>query len=289
MNNESNVPPHEDPTDRAPSNGAHLPPGDHDAVPPPPKASGETKWTTLSLEGRYRLNYSEGKGEDRYFISKGSRRVIESFPLTDAGWIDAWHRFEHLEPEASRDYAEEVRRIQERELRGGVVTLGHKAHYMGGLPDEPGVASGSLWLSETAIGLGDINLASISIPLDEVASVDIADGTVSKSKVGATLAFGVLGATGSRGTKTEVSVVAHLKSGATAYFVIPDAKEGRLAVRAKAGPILQRHRIPFADQLSASESAPIDIADQLRKLKELRDEGVLSPEEFERAKGKLLS
>jgi hypothetical protein len=130
--------------------------------------------------------------------------------------------------------------------------------------------------------------ARISIPLDEVASVDVADGTVSKSKVGATLAFGVLGATGSRGTKTEVSVVAHLKSGATAYFLIPDSKEGRLAVRAKAGPILQRRRIPFADQLPASETAPVGIADQLRKLKELRDEGVLSPEEFEKAKAKLL-
>jgi hypothetical protein len=159
---------------------------------------------------------------------------------------------------------------------------------MGGLPGAPSFASGSLWLSETAIGLGDMNRTRISIPLDEIASVEVADGSVSKSKVAATLAFGVLGATGSRGTKTEVSVVAHLKSGATGYFLIPDSKEGRLSVRAKAGPILHRQGIPFTDQLPVPETAPVDIADQLRKLKELLDEGVLSAQEFEKAKAKLL-
>jgi Short C-terminal domain len=129
-----------------------------------------------------------------------------------------------------------------------------------------------------------MNRTRISIPLDEIASVEVADGSVSKSKVAATLAFGVLGATG----KTEVSVVAHLKSGATGYFLIPDSKEGRLSVRAKAGPILHRQGIPFTDQLPVPETAPVDIADQLRKLKELLDEGVLSAQEFEKAKAKLL-
>jgi Short C-terminal domain len=284
MTDKSNLGPNEDATDTAPRDAAGVPPDDRDVVPPPPIVSGDTKWTTLSLQGRHWLNYSKGRGEDRYFISKGSRRAIESFPMTDEGWIEAWHRYAQLEPKASRVYAEEMRQRRERELSGRVVTLGYKALFMGGLPGYPGGASGSLWLSKTAIGLGE----RVLIPLEDVASIEIADGTVSKSKVGATLAFGVLGATGSRGTKTEVSVVAHLKSGATGYFLIPDSKEGRLSVRAKAGPILHQLGIPFTDQLPVPETAPIDIADQLRKLKELRDEGVLSTEEFEKAKAKLL-
>jgi hypothetical protein len=88
----------------------------------------------------------------------------------------------------------------------------------------------------------------ITILLTEIESVGIADGTVSKSKVAATVAFGILGAAGSRGSKTEVSVVAHLRNGGAAYYLLRDSPDGRLTIRGRAAPILQRAGIPFADQ-----------------------------------------
>src|SRR5205807_1105583 len=103
-----------------------------------------------------------------------------------------------------------------------------------------------------------------------------------------TLAFGVLGGVGSRGTKTEVSVVVNLKTGATAYYLLPDSREGRLALRAKVGPVLQQEGIPFTDETSRVAPSAPGIADQLQKLVAFRDQGVLTAEEFEKAKGRLL-
>lgn len=258
-------------------------------LPPPPKLTIErTKWFTLSPFGRYWLCYSVGKGEDRYFISKGSRRVIESFPMTDQGWAEAWGKYAELEPAGSQGYIEELDQ-RERTQRETRLCIGWKAVYTGGLPEYSQPLRGGLFLSNTAIGLGESGPEKAVVPLTDVASIEIADGTVAKSKVAATLAFGVLGATGSRGTKTELSVVVHLKTGSSAYFLLPDSPEGRLAVRAKIGPLLHAAGIPFTDGAPAPAGQIPDIADQLRKLATLRDEGVLSPDEFDKAKARFLA
>lgn len=165
------------------------------------------------------------------------------------------------------------------------------AKYMGGHPDYPKpIANSRLILTATELGLGFVTPKKAVTSLSSVASIEIAGDMVAKSKLGATLAFGVLGGLASKGAKNEVAVVVHLKSGATVYYLLPDSKEGPVAVRMKAGPVLQTAGIPFTDD-AGSASAPVagpDVADQLRKLGGLRDDGLLTDEEFAAQKAKWL-
>jgi hypothetical protein len=280
----------QDPSPTRPVSGSDIDPPIHQIPPFPTFPTERTKWFTIFPGRRHWLCYSKGIGDDRFFISKGARRVIHSYPLTEAGWTDAWTQFAELEPDWHRDYLSDQRRAAERAKRPkGAVALGFNAIYTGGLADHPLQARGTLLLSPTQIGLGEFQPERAVILLDDVASVEITGDMVAKSKLAATLAFGVLGGVGSKGTKTEVAVIVRLKSGGTAYYVIPDSNDGPSILRAKAGPVLQQAGVPFADDGPALASAGPDIADQLRKLADMRNEGLLSPEEFERAKAKLLA
>ncbi len=67
--------------------------------------------------------------------------------------------------------------------------------------------------------------------------------------------------------------------------------DGLVNVRAKITPILKAAGVPFfgeTPEISPPKSAA-DIADELRKLAALRDEGIITDEEFQAQKTKLLN
>jgi hypothetical protein len=159
------------------------------------------------------------------------------------------------------------------------------ARYVGGHADFPNPRSGTLFVGPTSIG---IRKAAV-VPFAEVASVEIAGETVAKSKVAATLAFGVVGGLASKGARNEVAFLVRTKWGATVTYVLPDSKDGPIVIRAKVGQVLREAGIPLTDGVVPMATEAVDIADQLRKFAALRDEGLLTDDEFAAQKAKLLA
>lgn len=132
-----------------------------------------------------------------------------------------------------------------------------------------------------------------TIPWDQVHDIAI-EGPESASKrvtVGRALALGVFSLAAKKTDKSAVVVVS-LKSGEEAIFDTRKFSAGEL--RAKLAPITSQLRrgITAAEQSNAKQApaAPAtSVADELKKLGELKEAGLLTEEEFEGQKAKLLS
>jgi Short C-terminal domain len=166
--------------------------------------------------------------------------------------------------------------------------------YLGGLPDDPhmGNRKGHIIADEEKMWLALVGEKKLVIQWADCTGVTVDGGEVAKRKVGAVLAFGVLGGLAGKGGVDRAFLSIHRKDGAVAYFQID--KQSPQGVRAKLTPLLLQVGVPFLDDPAASHmTAPapatqISVADELAKLAALRDSGVLSDEEFAAQKAKLL-
>ena len=74
----------------------------------------------------------------------------------------------------------------------------------------------------------------------------------------------------------------------TIYYAIADQRPER--VRSAIAPILKQAGVPFYDEaIGPATASGQDLADKLRKLAALRDEGILTEDEFATQKARLLS
>ena len=132
---------------------------------------------------------------------------------------------------------------------------------------------------------------SAVIPLVSVQSVEVSGGEVAVSKLGVVLALGVIGGFASKGAKFESAVIVRTEHGETAYYTVDD--ESPVSVRAQLAPILKRGGVPLIGEetspAATQTSAPLSVADELAKLASLRNDGVLTEEEFAAQKAKLLT
>lgn len=167
------------------------------------------------------------------------------------------------------------------------------ARYLGGCPQFGSPCEGNLYLTATAIYLD-----SLKLDIRLIQSVELGGGQVAKSRMGATLAFGVAGLA-TKGSQGRTEMAVHLTSGDDAFFIID--KVSTFEFRAKLQPLLKGVGVSFADEIEAtsarsaaatvsqsnSTSAP-SLADELAKLAQLHASGFLSDEEVAVAKTKLL-
>jgi predicted RNA-binding Zn-ribbon protein involved in translation (DUF1610 family) len=163
-----------------------------------------------------------------------------------------------------------------------------RATYVGGCSELGEARDGMLVFSPSGVFLD-----ASKLDLASVKSVEIGGGQVTKSKVAATLAFGVLGGLAAKGAKDRVEIAVHLKSGGAAFFVL-DNKHA-FEIRASLAPLLTMLSIPFADEVDQQAGAAaeplvtLSLADELTKLAKLQESGFLTAEEVTAAKAKLLS
>ena len=127
---------------------------------------------------------------------------------------------------------------------------------------------------------------SHGVPLSDVASVEVVERQVGKEKVGAMLAFGPVGGHAGKGSKQVTDIVVHTKDGQQGNWVAQ--KRGGAWIRGKLGPVLHDAGIPFHDDLLAgaqvqnqTSTPAADPAEQLKKLVDLHQSGLITDEEFE--------
>lgn len=168
------------------------------------------------------------------------------------------------------------------------------ASYAGGHSALGPAQRGRLILMPDAVGLGSpggLRATSAVIPLASVRSIEVSGGQVAQSKVEKVLAFGVLGGLLAGDSRYESAIVVRTKDDETAYYTVDD--ESSTNVRAKMTPILRAAGVPLlgdeAAATPAAPSAPISVADELAKLASLRNDGLLTDEEFEAQKARLLA
>lgn len=155
------------------------------------------------------------------------------------------------------------------------------AVYLGGIPGQPADMKGRLWLDDERVGFGSIGASTVVIDTASIASVEVDTIDVVKSKVPATLAFGVLGALAARESARKTAVTMQLHDGAVAYF--------RLEIDDL--PTARQKMTPWLQSLGLLGSAPPgrSLASDLDTLARLHGSGALSDAEFTAAKAKLLA
>ena len=157
-----------------------------------------------------------------------------------------------------------------------------RAKYIGGLEEwtEHRHYVGLLQFRDDKITLNDFEFR-----LSSIKSVTVYGAEVGKSRVGATLAFGALGAAASKPSKSQTTLVFQRHDGRRAYILVDRVQA--IAVKAALDPWMRSHDLSFTDDEGAGPTAE-DLASQIEKLESLRAGGVLTQEEFSAAKSKLL-
>jgi Short C-terminal domain len=122
------------------------------------------------------------------------------------------------------------------------------------------------------------------IRYEDIMNVEVADtDQMAKSKVVPVVLFGVLGLA-AKGSEDRTSIAVHTKDNEMAYFQI--VGESAPLVRAKIDPLLKNAGVIRG--ATVPETGASSIPDEISKLVAMRDQGVLSAEQFEAAKSKLL-
>lgn len=163
------------------------------------------------------------------------------------------------------------------------VSIGY-AKYLGGLPDpQPLMKTGNLVLDDTHVGIGTLHPKKCLVAWADVANVVIDGGMQSKSRAGHVAAFGILGAA-ARSTVNEAYLTVTLKTGGEVIYQVdkltPQALHGKVAA------LLNEVGVRVGPQVATSQSS---VADELAKFAALRDQGILTEEEFAAKKASLLA
>src|SRR5262249_3806335 len=134
--------------------------------------------------------------------------------------------------------------------KGSVVKLKF-SKYLGGLSAHPIPIGGTTFAFNVfAAGPNGLGMMAASgprrqlgIPWEPVASVEVSERETAKSKVGATVMCGVVGALGSQSRKVQTIIAVHARAGQTAYFVTGDLMEP-LEVRARLSTVMRAAGVP---------------------------------------------
>jgi hypothetical protein len=161
--------------------------------------------------------------------------------------------------------------------------------YLGGHPSETGQVYGRLEMNATAVYVFDYHLRPSRravTPWAQVQSVSMELYSQAKSRLGPVLVFGLFGLA-AKGTAESTVLGVHLIDGAVVYY---QAQAKFMTFRANVTPILRAFSVTVADG-QPYPAAPVttSVVDELAKLAQLRDAGVLTEEEFSTQKSRFLA
>lgn len=240
------------------------------------------------------INVREISWTEKEFPKTFGYETLETLEVKAGSYVRYFvpSRGSTVDREAIDRLIERVELISSEALWSEQVLRIPNALYLGGLPGDQKPSDARSDLILNSLGIWAAPVRGIC-EWRNCIGVTVDGGEVAKRKVGATLAFGALGALAAKGSKERTYVTVKNADGSSAYFEIDKATP--TIVRAKIAPLLHRLQIRFLDDLgSTSVAAPSpgpqvgSMARELRELGKLRDEGLLTPEEFDEQKARVL-
>lgn len=168
------------------------------------------------------------------------------------------------------------------------INLG-RTTYLGGLPDYATPLTRDLWFTPTDVGLGDQGPQHATMPVDRIRSLDVEDAIEAKSRLGATLAFGVVGALAAKGHKNRAMITIRLKDRSAVYFESQHATTADIVGRIATW--MHEHQITSSDDARHADllNGKGGLVDGLTQLESLHAVGALTDDEFTAAKARLLN
>ena len=174
------------------------------------------------------------------------------------------------------DWNEERARILE-----GAVSFG-AAKYLGGLPERASVTSGMLTLDKRCVTID----GEVVLLWSDCNAVAVESEQVAKSKLGAVLAFGILGALTAKDTMSQSVLTVRRKDDAMAYFSMDEIAAHE--VKARIASLLKSIGMPMVEEMSSETSPGMSVASEIERLVALKAAGHLDDDEFTKLKAKLL-
>lgn len=164
------------------------------------------------------------------------------------------------------------------------------ATYLGGFAGADRKKKGNLIFDAEHVGIGGMHPRTLRYRSCFVQSIEVTSSQVAKSKVGASVVFGVLGGLAAKGTKNEAIIIVHGTS-SDGYFQLE--KINAATIFGKLAPWMRAWSVPSHDEFLRSApqtvSAPSFDVGQVAQLAQLHASGALTDEEFAAAKARLLS
>lgn len=238
----------------------------------------------------------------------GNWKILERFPLTQEGWDSAWQRFAATDEAAVEQTLAELERraAVDRAQAGRAALEAATAARVAGVVYAGGYGADSRVAAGQAYDLRFLEDQIVVVPsalvdvLQQIRYTDIEDveiggpGIVSKytrgQQAGAAAMFGLLGAAVAYGS-TRIQTVIHIQAtDVDLYFLctttVPDALRIQLA-----GPLgaIRHARAQPSPAVAAPPDGEGGVASELHKLADLLDRGLLTREEFDQFKGRLLA
>lgn len=110
-----------------------------------------------------------------------------------------------------------------------------------------------------------------------IASIEVTSEQVAKSKVGATLLFGVFGGLAAKGAADRSTLIVSLLSGSAGYFIVKKYFAAQLL--GIADPWRREMGIGLGEAPETVAAPPLSVADEIAKLAQQRDFGALTEDE----------
>ena len=238
-----------------------------------------------------------------------SAKVVERFPLTEGGWAEAWQALVRCDPAAAKAAAATLAaRAVANRGRARLAKLDAKSlaclpavAYLGGYTAGPELGEGTAYdlrfladrLMVCPAGSAE---ATMELAYTEIDAVDVGGpGQVKRwstgGQIGLTLAFGLPGAVAGIGSTTIQTIVRINAGGSEMFFLhtqkLADALRIELSVALKA---IREARADHAHEPDGESAVtPESITGQLARLASMMDNGLLTRDEFDHLKAKLIA
>jgi hypothetical protein len=158
--------------------------------------------------------------------------------------------------------------------------------YLGGLSTYPDpLLRGALTLEADGVRI-ETRTRSLVIATDEIDEIEVLTEHAARGRAGVGRLFGVLGAATAKGAHDRSTLLLHARPDETACIRVPGWSEHGLLDHVAAW--LASTGIAIRPPTAESQGPTISVADELRKLADLRDGGLLSDAEFATQRDKLL-
>jgi hypothetical protein len=260
---------------------------------------------------RYSIGWQEARKDGPCFvIARISRldtaKVVDRFPMTEAGWAKAWRALVRLDADAARASAARLAALaaaqqaltELAELNAASVSYLPGVLFLGGYAPAAELAAGGRYDlrfldDRLAVLLAGRVDALFEVPYRDIEMIDIGGpGLVKRwspgEQAGLALVLGLPGAV--LGSETKIQTIVRINTAERELFFLntqklADALRIELSVPLKA--IRDARAAVTPDQ--SGTAAPESITDQLTRLASMLEAGLLTRTEFDHLKAKLIA
>lgn len=290
------------------------------SVPPAPGVRPEEIWpgvpNVLLDAERYTIGWQgwpEKKGGASYVTVRrspmGALKIVERYPLTDAGWAQAWRAFAQLDPAAAAKVLPVLARraeaatgfAQRRELNERSLAHLPAVVFVGGYPTGGELAPGEQcelrFLADRLAVYRQGSLAALAqLPYPSVQAAEIAGpGLVHKwspaQQAMLAAAFGVTGALVAYGS-TRIKTFIRIQTADSELFFLHTTlvpEDLRIALSRALGAIRQAQAQPESTRADQPPAGTGSLGQELSRLATLLSEGLLTRDEFDQLKARLIA